>query len=338
MIWRKIEIKKSELDLSIVLRCGQTFRWKNINGVWTFALENKIILLKQDENLLHYSEIMDLKSNIDIDHKSVEDETKNFIFEYFALSIDLNTIRKKWIESCENLGFCSKKNIFCTNKGIRILKQDVWETLISFICSSNNNIKRISKMCDTLCSEFGEYVNDYDSVAHYSFPTEKSLSMPDVEKKLRKLGFGYRSKYIFETACMLNDNINYPNITIQNLNLLVNESYEKALNFLLQFKGVGLKVADCICLMSLNKHDVIPIDTHIYKIAVRDYNLISQMDHKNITKSLSKKSIFLIKDYFKKLFGSHAGWAQSFLFTSELSNLKNGLNIKKSISVPNIIK
>ena len=316
-IWKKIAISESEVSLHKVLRCGQTFRWKSINNVWSFAISDRIILLKQDESNIYYSHIMQKgRSGNDL-------ETLSFINDYFTLGINLGELYTHWKLKHQVYQSKTKKSPFDLFTGIRILRQDPWECLVSFICSSNNNVKRISKMCDNLCIHFGEYINEYEGHKYYSFPTPESLSQSSVESKLRELGFGYRAKYIHQTACKFTDDSKYPDITLDQLNSMRNEKYIKAHEFLLQLTGVGPKVADCICLMSLDKHDVVPIDTHVYQIAVRDYKFKGKKD----IKTLNKETYAAIRSFFKEIFGDYAGWAQSVLFAADLSDLNNGPNI-----------
>ncbi|CUM63059.1 uncharacterized protein PRCAT00000624001 [Priceomyces carsonii] len=325
IIWKKFPISPLEVNLSKVLRCGQTFRWKNINNTWSFTTKDRIILLKQDEQFIHYSWIMQ-KNKMLKQTTDGFDETFRFIKDYFNLSVKLEVLYEEWLKLDQVYKSKIKSSPFVEFTGIRMLRQDPWETLISFICSSNNNVKRISKMCDSLCTEFGDYINEVDGIKYYSFPDAKSLSSsPKVEQKLRELGFGYRAKYIYQTASMIMDNENHSAITLERLNGLRSEEYETAHEFLLQLTGVGPKVADCICLMALDKHDIVPIDTHVYQIAIRDYKYKGRKD----IKTLNKKVYSDIRSYFKEIFGPYAGWAQSVLFTADLADLENGINDSK---------
>lgn len=317
-IWKKIAIKETELSLSKVLRCGQTFRWKNINNIWSFSTHDRIILLRQDEEFIHYSHIMQEGTT------GSDSDTLAFINDYFTLSTTLSDLYTHW--NLQHHKFSSKTKTTSTSPfdlfpGIRILRQDPWECLISFICSSNNNVKRISQMCDKLCTNFGHYINTHQSHPYYSFPGPEQLAAPDVETKLRELGFGYRAKYIHKTACQF---MTDPNISLDKLISLREEDHQTAHDFLLQLTGVGPKVADCICLMALDKHDTVPIDTHVYQIAVRDYKFRGKRD----LKSLNKVMYGEIREHFKDIFGEYAGWAQSVLFAADLGDLNNGTNIK----------
>ncbi|CAI5760313.1 unnamed protein product [Candida verbasci] len=327
LIWKSIPITHTELNLCKVLRCGQTFRWKNINHMWSFSINDRIILLKQDDSKLYYSQIM--KTNL----KGSHEETYSYINDYFYLDLNLSEFYTHW--KVQHLKYKSKEvTPFDLFKGIRILQQDPWECLISFICSSNNNVKRISKMCENLCVNFGTYINTFENEKFYSFPTPEQLSAPNTEGLLRDLGFGYRAKYIYQTALKFTTS-EYPDINLRELNRMKTESYDTAHAFLLQLSGVGPKVADCICLMSLQKHNVVPIDTHVYQIAIRDYKYNGKT-----LKSMNKETYNKIRLLFQGIFGDFAGWAQSVLFASDLNDLNNGKNItiendKKRIKIEN---
>lgn len=318
ILWKKIPIAESELCLAKVLRCGQTFRWKNINNVWSFSLKDRVVLLKQDDESIHYSHVLseDIKQ---VNNEEISKQTLGFLHDYFNLSTNLQLLYDHWIVQHKSYTKV-KYSPFTEFTGIRILRQDPWECLISFICSSNNNVKRISKMCDSLCLEFGDFVTEYEGRSYHAFPTPSQLSKPNVESKLRELGFGYRARYIHQTAVKLTDS--NPELSIERLNKLRDEDYATAHKFLLQLTGVGPKVADCICLMALDKHEVVPVDTHVYQIAIRDYKFKGKRD----AKTLNKQQYEAIRAHFKEIFGDYAGWAQSVLFASDLADLNNGVN------------
>lgn len=319
--WNKFPIKEAELCLAKVLRCGQTFRWKNINDVWSFSLEDKVILLKQDDSFIHYSWLT--KDGVTVkDAFDTSSDVLGFVRDYFNLNVNLELLYQDWTRRSSLAKAATHSSAFHKFKGIRILRQDPWGTLISFICSSNNNVKRISKMCDSLCTEFGTFITSYHGIDYYSFPSAQTLaSSPAVETKLRELGFGYRARYIYQTALMLTDGSS-KDLSVARLHELRGEDYESCVDFLIKLSGVGPKVADCICLMALDKHDVVPVDTHVYQIAVRDYKYKGKRDLKTMNKQIYED----IRTFFKNIFGPYAGWAQSVLFTSDLADLKNGVN------------
>ncbi|QPG76614.1 hypothetical protein FOA43_004006 [Brettanomyces nanus] len=304
--WSSVQISPSELSLSKVLRCGQTFRWKCIDQIWSCSFNDRIILLKQNDGNLSYSSI------------PFKEDTIKLIHQYFHLDIDVNRLYKDW---------CSRDARFLKNssrfQGIRILDQDPWENLVCFICSSNNNVKRISKMCESLCVNYGQYIATFQGVKHYSFPLPEPLAGNNIENELRDLGFGYRAKFINKTAQMMLDDPDIYYLLVSGK--LRDKTSIECQQFLLQFPGVGPKVADCVALMSLNKHQVVPIDTHFYQIAKRDYRFHSKSKSKTMTKIVYDE----IQQFFLDLWGSYAGWAHSLLFAADLTDLENGINRKR---------
>lgn len=278
-------VDPTEACLNKVLRCGQTFRWKCIDQIWSCSIKNRILLLRQNDKEILYSSIPYLP------------DTATVLKEYLQLDVNASSLYEVW---------CSKDKHFLKNssqfRGIRILCQDPWENLICFICSSNNNVKRISQMCDTLCIHYGNYLGTFQGVDD--------------------LGFGYRAKFIYETAKIcVNKPVIYKTLCSKKLKLA---SKEKCQDFLLQFPGVGPKVADCVALMSLKKHNVVPIDTHVYQIAKRDYKFRTKSRNKTMTKNVYDE----IQNFFIHLWGDYAGWAHSILFAADLRDLDNGVNIK----------
>lgn len=315
IVWRSLPLRSHELSLGRVLRCGQTFRWKNINNVWSFATKDRIILLRQDDDTLHYAHVL----SKGVSDASGDAVTRAFINDYFHLDVGLEELYKGWVAADKAFG--RPGGPFLSFPGIRMLRQDPWETVVLFICSSNNNVKRISKMCDSLCTQFGAYVGEYDGEKFYSFPSPETLAQPNVEELLRLLGFGYRARYIHQTAMRFADEED-TEVTIPKLEALRDADYDTAHAFLLELTGVGPKVADCICLMALDKHDIAPVDTHVHQIAVRDYKYRGKA-----RQTLTKNDHPLIRQHFRDIFGPYAGWAQLVLFAADLSDLNNGVNI-----------
>jgi N-glycosylase/DNA lyase len=303
MNWQKLPLESSQLNLTTVLRCGQSFRWKQIHNIWSIAYKRRIIFVKQEGDFLYYraeGAKQDVPTTIDVIH------------DYFNLDTDLNMLMTEW-KSKDSKFVKSARSV----QGVRILRQDPWECLCSFICSTNNNIKRISQMVENLCRYYGEFLGTVDGYDYYDFPGPEKLSGATVEAKLRSIGFGYRAKYIQKTAEMVSG---HPE-GLEYLISLREKPYVESHAALLEFAGVGPKVADCVCLMSLDKHDVIPVDTHVWQIAQRDYKLGRNF------KTLNKVAYQQIGDHFRQLWGTHAGWAHSVLFTADLKDLNNGLNM-----------
>lgn len=305
-MWSKIPLDPRELNLAAVLRCGQSFRWAQNDDTWSICLQNRVLFVKQDAANLYYRSVGPGNKLSDLD----------LVRDYFNLDIELGNLYQTWKDR-------DSSHFKKTHYGVRILRQDPWETLCAFICSSNNNIKRISKMVQSLCTEFGKHVITIDGTDYHDFPTPHELAAPaskvNVEQRLRELGFGYRAKYISQTAQLLTEKPE------GYLNALRIADTEAAVEALQEFAGVGPKVADCVSLMSLDKHEVVPIDTHMFQIASRDYNF----------KSKNYKSV---QEKLKDIWGEHAGWAHSVLFAGDLPSLDNLKREHVETSTENVTK
>ena len=205
-------------------------------------------------------------------HQSIEDS--KLLHDYFQLDISCDKLVQEWSKNDKTIAKAAS-----LNTGIRILKQDPFETLVSFLCSTNNNLPRITSMIRKLCSHYGTPLGVYCGREYYQFPDLKDLSVNNVEENLREMGFGYRAKYIANT-------VQYIIIKTHGhkwLNSLRDTRYEEAWLALQEMPGVGPKVADCVCLMGLGMTEAVPIDTHILQLAVKEYGV------KVNGKSLSRK-------------------------------------------------
>jgi N-glycosylase/DNA lyase len=295
--WRCLSVSPKELKLDLTLPSGQSFRWKQTaQNEWSNVINNHVITLKQLDNDVQYR----------MHHRPEDKDTDigPWLRDYFQLDVSLDELYTKWSEM--DTHFKSKSHL----QGVRVLRQDPVENLFSFICTSNNNIPRITLMISNLERKYGEFlgtVNSIPPVDMYAFPTIQALAQ-DIEPELRELGFGYRAKFISQTAKTLAQKDN----PTEFLHSLRSESYDVARAELLKLTGIGPKVADCIALMSLDKTDVVPVDVHVKKIAMRDYGL------KIEAKSLTGKAYMTISNHFKDLFGPFAGWTHSVLFTADL--------------------
>ena len=159
-------------------------------------------------------------------------EFSNFLGDYFQLNVKLKDLYETWC--FRDPAFKKVSEIF---SGVRILRQDSTENLFSFICSSNNHISRISGMVEKLCEHYGRHVCHLEGKEYYTFPTVEALASDEVESKLRGLGFGYRAKFINESAKYIVKNHNS-----DWLHSLRKKPYEEAKRELIKLHGVGAKV------------------------------------------------------------------------------------------------
>ncbi|KAI1466614.1 DNA glycosylase [Daldinia caldariorum] len=346
--WRKLPLSLTDLCIETTLRCGQSFRWRKIDDEWNCVLYGRLLSLKQDKHHLHYKVTstnaippvltppVSAKGEPEADGDGVGvdvDDTESLLRHYFSLKIDLTALYNQWSKSDPN--FRKKAPKFT---GIRILNQDPWEALIAFICSSNNNISRISQMVHKLCKYYGPLVGHIGDEAFHDFPTPQALSGKKVEAHLRELGFGYRAKYIAETARLvceekpegwLESLINPENpgwCKVVTPKAAEVPTYKHAHEQLLLLSGVGPKVADCVCLMGLGWGEAVPVDTHVWQIAQRDYKF-----GKIKSKTFSKAMYDSVGDHFRSIWGPYAGWAQSVLFTANLKSFSEQASAKAEV-------
>ena len=280
---------QDSFDLVHIFECGQCFRWnKEQDGSYTGVIKSAIINVKQEQNKIIFS------------GECLDDDFENLIKEYFDLKTDYKEYKNKLSKIDQYL----KESINFGN-GIRILKQDLWETIISFIISANNNIPRIKKIIEKISLNYGEKIQ-FNGKDYYLFPTPESLSKATVED-LRNMGLGFRDKRIFNTTkLILSKEIDIDNICKMNT---TDEMREE----LLKLDGVGPKVADCILLFALNRIDVFPIDVWVRRV-MNDLYIHNECEEKVNKKELQK----LAEEKFLGL----SGIAQQYLFYWKRENGK----------------
>ena len=270
----------NSFNLRDIFECGQCFRWnKEDDESYTGVIENNVINVKNIENKIIFKGICN--GNI-----------QEIVTNYFDLNRDYTKIKNELSKIDDYM-----KNSIKYGEGIRILNQDLWETIISFIISANNNIPRIKGIIERLSKKYGKEII-WNGKKYYTFPTPEELRNVSVEE-YRKLGLGFRDIRVYETTKMiLNKEVD--------LKKLFNEDTETVREELLKLSGVGPKVADCILLFStLKRFEVFPIDVWVRRVMNDLY--IKNEDEKKV----SKKQILEIAD---KKYGNLAGIAQQYLF------------------------
>ena len=219
-------------------------------------------------------------------------DIKEVVENYFDLNRNYSKIKEKLSKIDENVNLSIQYG-----EGIRILNQDLWETIISFIISANNNIPRIKGIIERLSQKYGKEI-DWNGEKYYTFPTPKELKNVEIQD-FRDLGTGFRDIRLYETTRMVLEN----KVVLKEL---YNVDTLKARNELLTLSGVGPKVADCILLFSdLKRFDVFPIDVWVRRVMNELY--IKNLDETKV----NKKDIARIA---KEKFGDLEGLAQQYLF------------------------
>jgi N-glycosylase/DNA lyase len=238
------------------------------------------------------------------------------LHQYFQLDCPLAPLYETWSQQDPQ----RLARIAPCIPGVRLVDQDPWECLISFICSSNNNIPRITKMLQALRQHYGKPLvtiqGEIDETVLYSFPSLKELKSKATEDDLRSLcGMGYRAKYIMTTMDIL-ESLGGEQYLHELRN---NQDPIQVQESLLAFHGVGRKVADCVALFSLRQADAIPVDTHVWNLCRRDYDKDGVFQE---VKSLTPAIYRQVGDTFRDRFNPKAGWAHSLLFVAELPSFR----------------
>lgn len=275
------EIENCEaFELKDIFECGQCFRWnKETEDTYIGVVKNNVIKVQKRENRIYFKSIG-------------EEELQSLVTEYFDLERDYEKIK----QTLSNIDIHMKQSIQ-HGKGIRILNQDLWETIISFIISANNNIPRIKGIIERIAKAYGKEIV-WEGKRYYTFPTVEELAKAKVED-LKQLGLGFRDKRVYETTNIIKEKK-------IDLEVLKKQEYPEVRENLLTLPGVGPKVADCILLFSsLKRWEAFPIDVWVRRVMNELY--IHNPDESKVKKEQ-------IEAIANEKFGPLAGIAQQYLF------------------------
>ena len=255
-------------NLVHIFECGQCFRFSGSDNNYSIIAHGKLLNISQTNDKIIF-------------YPCTINEFENIWINYFDLNTDYLQI-KKILSHSDNI--LAKAIKLCG--GIRILNQDKWECLISFIISQNNRIPQIKKVIENISNMFGSKINDQ----YYTFPTRSQL-LNATQENLQNCKAGFRSKYILDA---IKSEINLENLS--------NLSTQDIKNTLMKIKGVGNKVADCSLLFSFVRREVYPTDVWIKRVTQEIY-----FNNKDV-------SINQIHNFAKNKFGNLAGYSQQYLF------------------------
>ncbi len=279
------------LNLDVTLCCGQVFRWDKKGDWWYGVADGKAIKVRQ--------------ANAELEFANAD---QTFIEEYFALDDDLQKIRDS-IGRDQHI-----RRALHEFWGLRVIRQDPWECLISYICATYKNIPAIKHMLLSLSRKLGEKTV-LDGMEFFTFPTPKKLAGAAI-KDLLACGLGYRAKYVQETSKRIFEN----SFKLESLRQL---PYLQAKKQICSFAGVGPKVADCVLLFSLGKTEAFPVDRWVERVILNHY---AEKLPPELAQKLSAREGFTNSDYAKlnvfgrEYFGEYAGYAQEYLYHYERMN------------------
>lgn len=285
---------RDKVVLKHIFDCGQCFRFVceedgSYSGVFRRSFIN--VSLQEQGNIMKVKRILG---------ESIDEEE---LYRFFDLESSYERIKEKFKAKDEVM-----KKAILKGEGIRILRQDFFETLIIFIISQNNNISRIRKNIESICAAYGSEVEAGSGI--YAFPTAEELAGAK-EKDLKALKLGYRAGYIVKSVEHYIKKKDRIQRCIEKLAKEYKKQEEENLfNELMKFPGVGAKVADCIMLFATPCKNRFPIDTWIKKIMEEKYEM----------KVESKKDKDKVQKFVEVKFSPYAGIAQQYLFYSAIGD------------------
>lgn len=275
--------KIAPFNLKDTLMCGQAFRWKSTgcdDCAYTGVVKGKVLRVRQEDEAL-------------ILRGPVDEDTRNMVMDYFALDVDLGEIENRLREIDPAVGVAID-----FAPGIRLLRQDPWEAMVTFIISARNSIPLIRRSVELLAEKHGDPIpqgHRGDACdLHFSFPDPGVLADADIEELL-ECRTGFKAPYIKEAAMRIASG-DFDLYGVGDL------EYPEAKKRLMEFKGIGNKVADCILLFAFGFYQAFPIDVWVTRIMRYLY-----FDSKKVP-------LRVISEFAHEKFGDLAGYAQQYLF------------------------
>ena len=299
-----MKLNSVPFNLDVTLCCGQVFRWGKKDGWWYGVTGSRVFKIRQ--------------VNVELEFANAD---QKFIVNYFGLDDDLQKIRAT-VAKDEHI-----RKALREFWGLRIIRQDPWECLISYICATYKNIPAIKNMLLSLSSKFGEKTT-LDGMEFFTFPTPERLA-DAMAKDLLECGLGYRAKYVQETSKRIFEN----NFELENLKQL---PYTQAKKRMCNFAGVGPKVADCVLLFSLGKTEAFPVDRWVERVILNHYveNLQPELAQKLKQRTgLTNSEYAKLNAFGRQYFGKYAGYAQEYLYHYERMKTQSSRHVEAAENV-----
>jgi N-glycosylase/DNA lyase len=277
--------------LDVTLCCGQVFRWDKVGDWWFGVAGGRAFKVRQKGNKIGYA-------NVD----------EGFLERYFGLDMDLQRISDN-VNKDEHIAKALKQFW-----GLRLIRQDPWECLISYICATYKSIPAIKHMLNNLAAKFGEPL-ELEGKKFFAFPKAERLATAS-EASLGECGLGYRAKYLLATSKRVCDGFD-----LEGLKRL---PYVDAKKALMDLPGVGAKVADCVLLFSLGKLEAFPVDVWVKRVVLNHYadklepELLQRLNSRD---GLSNGDYERLNGFGRGYFGEFAGYAQEYLYHYERMQL-----------------
>ena len=269
------------LNLDLTVDSGQVFLWNKINGYWYGIHGSNVVKVSINNNVFEFSSFPE---HINGEH-------------IFRLDDNLDAITRKISKDGV------MKEAISTLSGLRLMRQEPYQCLLSFICATNTSIAMIRRMLTSMSLRFGRKL-EYDGFKFYLFPEPKRLALASIND-LCKCSVGFRARFIKQAAKVIQSG----SIDFENLKRM---RYENAKEELMDVLGIGQKVADCILLFSLEKLDAFPIDIWVARAISNYYDNL--FDKRLDLSKISPKTYRLLSTKMREYFGPYAGYAQQYLY------------------------
>lgn len=290
---RQVRRQAEDFHPEHIFDCGQAFRWErqqdgSYTGIAGGRIANIRFVPEGPDSFPRLGQPQPCRGELIVSNTS-EEEFEQFWRDYLDLDRDYGMIKKELSRQDPVI-----KEAIRWGGGIRLLRQDPWETLLSFIISQNNHIPRIKGCIAALCGNFGEKAGEYEGKAYWTFPKPQILAAMEPEE-LSACRLGYRAKYLIETARQVEKD----GLSALEQAADPGVSYKEAFEYVTRFCGVGPKVANCVLLFSMGKYDSFPLDVWMKRVMEQLYG---------------QKSLKEMKAFAEKNFGRYGGFAQQYLF------------------------
>jgi N-glycosylase/DNA lyase len=281
-----------EFSLGDTLASGQCFRWKRREGGWWVGVVGlSVIGVRQEGEQFSW-------------WTYPEAGNWSLVQDYFQLNMDLGEIVERIAEVDPKAGEAAHRW-----SGLRLLRQEPEECILSFVCSTANSVPRIAHSISEFSKHYGERLGDLNGQSYYTFPPATTLAEVDPDALTKVSSLGFRGRNLVKVAQQISERGGGWAATLREM------PYEQAHKEMVALRGIGAKIADCVCLFSLDKTEAVPVDTHVWQLAKALY-----FPDWPARKSLTTLAYNTVAGAFRERFGELAGYAQNFLFYDHFSN------------------
>ena len=282
----------AEFSLGDTLASGQCFRWKRREGGWWVGVVGRSIVgVRQDGERISW-------------WTYPEADNWGLVQDYFQLDVDLGEIVRRIAEADPAAGEAAHRW-----SGLRLVRQEPEECILSFVCSTANSVPRIAHSIGAFSRHYGDLLGEVEGQSYYAFPTASVLAQVDPVALTGVSSLGFRGRNLVKVARQISERGEGWAASLRGM------PYERAHKELVALNGIGAKIADCVCLFALDKTEAVPVDTHVWQLAKKLY-----FPDWPTRKSLTSLAYNTVAGAFRERFGELAGYAQNFLFYDHFSN------------------